>query len=526
MKAKAKKVVKAICFCLVVVLMVNFLTDLFKPKFLENRWKFTKTINSFYDLDEDNIEVALLGTSQMAASMDPLQLYEEQGISSFNLGIMSQPIQATYFWLREVVKSQDLKLAVVEVKAMARKGLKEDVKARRSFDYMKDNLNKLQYAKEYHNSLEDESKFGLKKKLLPFYWDYLFPLDVYHSRWSSLEYDDYDFLFGDNNRTNTRGFATLTTEFQNNKNYDEKKDEKGKYDGLVIKTDEVEDVHESIAEYDITFIEYAKEQGIPLLFIKTPDVTWNEKQHNYIKMLAEKYDIEFIDFNLKEMHEEIGFDLLTDEADTIHTNISGAQKITKYVGDYISANYDVTDYRESDSDVKEVIESELDDYHDTMRNANLSFEYDFYEYAELLDNEDYDILVVAGSNTIDLENMSDEQKDVFLKLGVKKDAFKETEDGVNVAVANINGEIESKADKQDEERTKSSYIGGSFRDGTDYAITAADKCCAVRINNNKQVLINEGALNVIVYDNKLHEIADTAYIYNSDVWLMIDRKEL
>lgn len=49
--------------------------------------------------------------------MDPFQLYEEQGISSYNLGVMSQPMIGTYYWFKEALKTQNMKLAVIEIKS-------------------------------------------------------------------------------------------------------------------------------------------------------------------------------------------------------------------------------------------------------------------------------------------------------------------------------------------------------------------------------------------------------------------------
>lgn len=149
MKIKLCRIMKVICFCLVVVLMVNTLTDLFKPKWLENRWQSAKTNNSFYELKKDSTEVVYFGASVIAAAVDPFQLYEEQGISSYNLGVMSQPMLATYFWFREALKTQKMKVAVIEIKSAARTSIKAEGKARKSYDYMKWGVEKIQYALEY-----------------------------------------------------------------------------------------------------------------------------------------------------------------------------------------------------------------------------------------------------------------------------------------------------------------------------------------------------------------------------------------
>ena len=106
MKLKLVRITKIICFCMVAVLMVGGLTDLLKPKWLENRWVSAKTNKSFYELQDNSAEVVFFGASVISAAMDPFQLYEEQGISSYNLGVMSQPMIGTYYWFKEALKTQ------------------------------------------------------------------------------------------------------------------------------------------------------------------------------------------------------------------------------------------------------------------------------------------------------------------------------------------------------------------------------------------------------------------------------------
>ena len=58
-----------------------------------------------------------------------------------------------------------------------------------------------------------------------------------------------------------------------------------------------------------------------------------------------KNNIKFLDLNLKSNMDKMQFDYSEDAADTVHVNILGAKKITKFVGQYIADNYKLTDYR-------------------------------------------------------------------------------------------------------------------------------------------------------------------------------------
>ena len=53
MKRKLKILAKIVCFCLIFVLLLDFVNGLFKPKWLEDRWASSKTNVSFYKLEKN-----------------------------------------------------------------------------------------------------------------------------------------------------------------------------------------------------------------------------------------------------------------------------------------------------------------------------------------------------------------------------------------------------------------------------------------------------------------------------------------
>ena len=87
---------------------------------------------------------------------------------------------------------------------------------------MKWGKNKIQYALDYKDFHKEADGTDEEVDL----WSYLFPLSLYHTRWSELSYDDYDFFLGKNN-SNTKGFSVLSTQFKNSTSFDaEKKKQK------------------------------------------------------------------------------------------------------------------------------------------------------------------------------------------------------------------------------------------------------------------------------------------------------------
>ena len=487
--------------------MVGGLTDLLKPKWLENRWVSAKTNKSFYELQDNSAEVVFFGASIISAAMDPFQLYEEQGISSYNLGVMSQPMIGTYYWFKEALKTQNMKLAVIEIKSAGRSSEKAEEKARKSYDYMKWGKNKIQYALDYKDFHKEADGTDEEVDL----WSYLFPLSLYHTRWSELSYDDYDFFLGKNN-SNTKGFSVLSTQFKNSTSFDAEKEAKGKYDGFEVKSNDKETPNPINEEYALKLIKEAKQQGVELLFVRTPDTTWHEDQHNYIQELADKNNIKFLDLNLKSNMDKMQFDYSEDAADTVHVNILGAKKITKFVGQYIADNYKLTDYRKTDNSIKKDFESQKSNYQAALNEGKLSLITNFDEYLKAINTDEYSVIITSGSNVRNI-TFTDSQKKTLISMGADEALFTDSTYGNNVICVLDGDNSKNKVKKQLEDNSKVTTLGGTLSCGTDYDITANSKGGTMRLNNSKYTGLISWGMNIIVYDKKLKEVADTAFLH-------------
>lgn len=113
---KIENISKNSLFCLIFVLLLDFVNGLFKPKWLEDRWASSKTNVSFYKLEKNSTDVLFFGSSVVAASADPFQLYNEYGISSYNLSVVSQTMSGTYFWVKEALQTQKPKVILLRLK--------------------------------------------------------------------------------------------------------------------------------------------------------------------------------------------------------------------------------------------------------------------------------------------------------------------------------------------------------------------------------------------------------------------------
>ena len=96
-----KLIFKSIAFVLALTLILASFTPVFVYK-VDHRGKL---LDGLYESD-DEYDVVLMGSSHMNGGVDPNVLWKQQGITSFNYATGGQPIAATYYLLREVLKKR------------------------------------------------------------------------------------------------------------------------------------------------------------------------------------------------------------------------------------------------------------------------------------------------------------------------------------------------------------------------------------------------------------------------------------
>ena len=184
------------------------------------------------------------------------------------------------------------------------------------------------------------------------------------------------------------------------------------------------------------------------------------------------------------------------------------------MGKYLSENYKLTDYRKSDNSVKKTYESGRAEYEATIKNGKLSMITGLDEYLKAINDDEYTVIITSGSNVNNIV-FNNNQKKLLLDLGVEERFFVYKEFGKNI-ISVLDGKTKvNRAKKQSEEKDVVTQEGGTISDGTTYSITANAQGCSVRLNDSEYKNVNPYRLNIVVYDKKLHEVADSVSIYAS-----------
>lgn len=290
------------------------------PKWVGKIDPATPRWEEFYEQEKDTIDVLLIGASDVGRGLSPITLWEEQGITSFNLGTSNQSMAFSYYVIQEAIKYQDVKMVVLDMDSAFMNVNPPEGEYRKLLDNMKFGKTKIEMIQD--SNLEVDNKLS-----------YIFPIMRFHSRWDKLERND--FKIGKTYQISYKGMA-LSAEA---KPYIDNK----KYMGDKGETEEIKEIN---LEYIDKIVNLCKENNIELLMIELPSASsWSKARGNAVEELAKEHNVQFIDMNL--LLEEMQFDWTTDTADKgNHLNISGAEKVTKYLGNILSQTYNCVSHKD------------------------------------------------------------------------------------------------------------------------------------------------------------------------------------
>lgn len=246
-----------------------------------------------------SLEVVFLGDSEMQTGVIPMELWKEYGITSYTCAQSGQRTMEAYYWLRETLKTQKPKLVVMDADQF------------------------------YHcGDRQAEFKTAIEKTA-----HYYFPALKYHNQWK--RWKERQEMKPVRERNHMKGY-----------NYHDavKPYEGGEY---MTETDKQEASRPMVRFWLNRIMELCKKENIEVLFVGIPTpLNWNYARHNEVNEYALSQGVPFLDMNL--LVKELQIDWKADSMDGgDHLNLSGARKVTRYLGNYLKENYKLTDQREN-----------------------------------------------------------------------------------------------------------------------------------------------------------------------------------
>ena len=284
------------------------------------------TLEQFYQQDRDTVDCVYLGSSVSQRGFVVPAAFHDHGVASYSLTCGTQPFVLTKYLMKEVMKTQDPKLFIIELKGTC-KGPDDiaEVALRRMVDNMKPSVNRYQaihsavsYASEGKNQVD---KSGLS---------YYIPLVKYHTRWNpamqpkEIGLDYYKGYVIDPEVTFK--VRTIHPLEYTEDTYPIAKETEAVLNDLLDFCDTIDaDVLFVISPYQ------ASETGMGKL--------------NYSRNIVEKRGYRCLNFLPASKREELGLEDMTSYYNQEHLNYAGSLLFTDYLCEYIQDQYGIADHR-------------------------------------------------------------------------------------------------------------------------------------------------------------------------------------
>ncbi len=454
-------------FLLIFAVLFVVVTEVLKDKRVELEYDVTSKVKGFYQEPDNSLDFVFVGSSQLYAAIAPNVLFEEFGMTSYDFAANEQPMWISYYYIKEALAHQNPKAIVLDVFTMYGNEYEKEGATHINLDDLPWNLNKIQAIR----ASVPEGERGA----------FYFELVKYHDTWNMLDKHKVMSSFWDE-RNVYRGYSPFVVPHT----YGE-----GAPQDVIDQT-EREPMGDMAKEWLDKIIELTRSEGVDLILIKTPN-GHADRQKLYLSVedYAKEQGIPFLNMNT----------VFDGEA---HINIIHAEKVTRYVGEYLSERYEITDKRQDPAFVKWHEDGRYF-YHKKDKCVQIGLS-DMQTYFETMQGKEW-VTMFALENT-DVIAFDEEEKSVLAALGITPDYDMAgpwcylvlLENGKPVAEGvQVTGPYEQEYVLDDGHVYKLSYgldedgnaVAGLYMDGANYSM-------------------EHDGVNVFLYDSLLEEIIEFA----------------
>ncbi len=290
-------------------------------------------INGFYNLPKNSMDLAVVGTSVTFSSFMPYEAWHDYGISSYNYCTNVQFENSIKYSIRDIEKTQSPIVILVDIFPFIYEhnaGNTEWTKAQREL-YIKFNLDSRKYNFDRFNLIDEILRDRNESRSMQDYLYYYFDIVRYHSNEINLA------NFNNSQKNLNRGIEHFR---HVDKGYLIDADKIIKNDNSLLKIGERDEF------YLKELVDISKSSKSKIIFI-CPPIVFSDNKELHKKNYIIKYltDNNCIALDLTNQINKLKMNYLTDYYNETHFDALGAEKITKYLCEYIKNNYDIPDRR-------------------------------------------------------------------------------------------------------------------------------------------------------------------------------------
>lgn len=311
-----KKTIQIIVNCLITIIIfivvLSSLCRLVERKDSDIKYK------DFFSQKED-FDILFLGSSHTIYGIYPMELWDDYGLISYNMGGHGNRIPTDYIVLKEALKYTTPELVVIDCFNITSNRMYSDSieQVHLSLDAFPLSFQKAQGIHELINDSSLESEF---------LWDFV----TYHNRWDSLTQNDFKPELSVTKGAEMGVYVAVPNKIT-----------------LISPSQKMEQDTNGII-YLEKIITLCQENDIDVLltYLPFPSTEEDQKEANRVSDIASKYHIPYINFLQIDGIVNYNTDCLDEGS---HLNPSGGKKVTDYIGNYIMKNYTINNHT-SDSE--------------------------------------------------------------------------------------------------------------------------------------------------------------------------------
>ncbi len=332
-----KELIRAIGFFLVICCLVTVLCDMFES----SNGRSSQALQTYYDFEEDTVDVLVYGTSGIDRYYIAGKAFEEYGLTAYPVAVDGFPAWLYSVTIEETLKYQSPKLVVIDMRSFTTNytfnSQKFENRTRRLTNILPFfSPNYLKGVKRSYDIIKEHTDKASFETMMSYY----FPFIRYHSMWEEEGEASFDEL--KDPKSSVHGFFTMKSRSLQTTEY---------FEDTEI-TDERKDLHPVCEEYIYELLDYFdKNADYEVLFVDTPRyLNGSEvRRMNTLCDILDERGYKYVRFPL----DETIYDKTKDFIDDGHVNYYGAEKFTPIFAKYLVENYDLPDRRDDQRCVKD-----------------------------------------------------------------------------------------------------------------------------------------------------------------------------
>lgn len=370
MQKKILRICSAVVLIAIIIVSIYRVSNLLELKASDSRY-------ASYFTEKQSIDVIFLGSSHVRHGFFAMELWNDYGISAYNLAANGSTMAVSYWTLVNALDYQKPKVVVMDVYDCwpGRVFSTSWGQVHGQFDAFPLSFHKAEMVMDLFNNpdLTDGNGNYIYNKRWEMFWN----LGEYHTRWTELQEDDFDSEkeIISNSRIWKGSSPLINVVPREIHVYGELEDELV-YDQLS-------------RDYLEKMIELCDAKGIKLLLINTGYDCSDEAKlfHDSVAQIAEENDLVYLDFTEEDII-DFDTDLCTSGHNT-HVNFSGAERFSEYIGNVLYQNYNIEDHRQDNN-----YSQWWDDYNEFVESKHICLldQNEILLYMMLLNDDDYQLI--------------------------------------------------------------------------------------------------------------------------------------